>query len=253
MRSSSLVPMPGMCRTASFLSLIQSAAAANSCSSGTLEKPYWNDEPPSPSPCDTSITGTPASTSPLTIARTCSGVNWCAIAWLPSRSVVSHTRGATIGSLLAIARYPSAQTRPRLARQSSRPLRATRTRRPRRLARGHQLAPLAEQVLGELLADLHRRGGHDVQVARVGRQVVARPGDLDEHRDLVAVEQRLGTQPVAGHVLLHALDHLLDGAGDRRLVRVVDHGVHRVAHEDGWLGRVEHDDRLALLRAAHFH
>src|SRR5581483_8374247 len=138
MRRSSLMPMPGMCRTASFLSLTTSAAEARSCSSGTFEKPYWNDEPPRPSPCDTSMTGTPASTSPLTTARTCSGVNWCAMAWLPSRSVVSQTRG---GRCSGIGRY--------------------------------LLAALGEQVLGELLAHLHRRRGHDVQVAGVGRQVVA--------------------------------------------------------------------------------
>ena len=74
------------------------------------------------------------------------------------------------------------------------------------------------RFLGDLLADLGGRGGHDVQVARVRRQVVARTLDLDEggdhrvatgvHRRLV--ELRLVEQPVAGHVGLHLGDHVLD-------------------------------------------
>ena len=45
-----------------------------------------------PSPWLTSITSTPAPSSACTVARTCSSVNWCDIAWLPSRSVVSVMR-----------------------------------------------------------------------------------------------------------------------------------------------------------------
>src|SRR5581483_5431746 len=153
--------MPGRWSTASFLSPIASAAAARSCSSGTLEKPYWNDEPPRPSPCETSMTGTPAAASPPTTARTCSGVNWCAMAWLPSRSVVSQIRGLTSRATIFL---PSPPPSPR-GRGDSLPLAPHSALR----AGGDRLAAPGQEVLRELLADLDGRGGHDVQVARVGR------------------------------------------------------------------------------------
>src|SRR6266851_9860930 len=163
--------MPGRWSTASFLSLMASAAAARSCSSGTFEKPYWYDEPPSPSPCETSITGTPASARPPTTARTCSGVNWCAMAWLPSRSVVSQIRGLTSrpAILLTFTAALSAERdsspaslatdgRSRAIPYGFTPAHHPRPRRPiiRASRAGRNfLAALRQQVLGELLADLH--------------------------------------------------------------------------------------------------
>jgi hypothetical protein len=51
-----------------------------------------NDEPPSPSPWVTSITGTPASSSAVTIERASSAVNWCRLWCEPSRRQVSVMR-----------------------------------------------------------------------------------------------------------------------------------------------------------------
>ena len=81
----------------------------------------------------------------------------------------------------------------------------------------HAWAPPAvadERFFGDLLADLGGRRGHDVQVSRIRRQVVARALDFDERGDerLAAVnhrrvvELRLVEQPVAGHVGLHLGD-----------------------------------------------
>src|SRR5690606_3971281 len=54
-----------------------------------------------------------------------------------------------------------------------------------------------------------------------------------------------------GDVLLYFLDHGVDGFGDLGLVRFgLGQAVHRVAHDQRRLGRVEDDDRLALLGAA---
>ena len=44
-------------------------------------------------------------------------------------------------------------------------------------------AVAASDFLGDLLADLGGRRGHDVQVSRIRRQVVARTLDFDEGRD----------------------------------------------------------------------
>src|SRR6202012_5515883 len=65
--------------------------------------------------------------------------------------------------------------------------------------------------LGDLLADLGGRGGHDVEVARIRGQVIPGAFDLDERGDqgLAAgvdrrvVELRLVEQPVARNVGLH--------------------------------------------------
>src|SRR6266545_2135645 len=135
---SAMVPMPG--------------------SSSTASRAYCNEEPPSPSPWETSTVPTPARSSPPAIAATWSAVNWCALAWLPSRNVESITRtarGSAIGDPL-----------PRL------------------------------EPLGDLLADPHRRRGHDVQVPGIGRQVVASALHLHEDGDLLVVEDRLPAQPV---------------------------------------------------------
>ena len=53
-----------------------SPLATVSCISGVPENPYWMDEPARPSPCVTSITGTPASSNAWATALTCSFVNW---------------------------------------------------------------------------------------------------------------------------------------------------------------------------------
>ena len=112
---------------------------------------------------------------------------------------------------------------------------------------------------GDVLADLRGGGGHDVEVAGVRRQVVARALDLDEdrHPGLALggrgrlVDLRLLQQPVAGHVLLHRLLHRADRLHDRVGVGVRrDRAEDRVAHDHRRLGGVEDDDRLAALRAA---
>ncbi|CNH61650.1 Uncharacterised protein [Mycobacterium tuberculosis] len=54
-------------------------------------------EPPRPSPCVTSITGTPAASSAVTIACTSSLVNWCRLWCDPSRSDVSVIRTSQTG------------------------------------------------------------------------------------------------------------------------------------------------------------
>ncbi len=111
-----------------------------------------------------------------------------------------------------------------------------------------------QRLLGDLLADLGGRRGHDVQVARVRRQVIAGALDLDERGDqrLAAgvhrrlVELRLVEQPVAGHVGLHLGHHLVDGFGDRVAVGVLGDGAEDgVAHDHRRIGRVQDDDRLA--------
>ena len=48
-------------------------------------------EPPSPSPCVTSISGTPAASSPHAMARICSSVIWWRFGCMPSRNVMSWT------------------------------------------------------------------------------------------------------------------------------------------------------------------
>jgi hypothetical protein len=112
---------------------------------------------------------------------------------------------------------------------------------------------------GEALADPGRGGGHDVEVARVRRQEVAGPLDLDEHRDAGkaaghrrgAVELRLDAQPVPGDVGGHLGGDLADRRGDDVGVRVRrDSAEDGVPHQHRRLGRVEDDDRLARSRPA---
>ena len=124
---------------------------------------------------------------------------------------------------------------------------------------GHRAPPATgKRFFGDLLADLGGRGGHDVEVARVRRQVIPGALDLDERGDhgLAAgvhrrvVELRLVEQPVSGHIGLHLGDHLVDGLGDRITVGVLGDGAEdRVAHDHRRVGRVQDDDRLAALGA----
>src|SRR6266540_1033526 len=209
---SPMVPMPGSSSTASRAFGIAWRAASSSLAWGSSERPYCNEEPPSPSPWETSTVPTPARSSPPAIAATWSAVNWWALAWLPSRKVESITRtprGSAIGDPL-----------PRL------------------------------EPLGDLLADPHRRRGHDVQVPGIGRQVVASALHLHEDGDLLVVEDRLPAQPVARHVGAHRRHHLVDRGGHRLLVHRAGQRVDRIPHHDRRLRRVQHDDRLGPLRPA---
>jgi hypothetical protein len=89
-----------------------STAAEMSSISSTRDKPYCSDEPPRPSPCETSMTGTPArSRAPATV-RTCSTVNWWRIGWEPSRRLLSVRRGR--GAVMAgqVAARPAARCWP---------------------------------------------------------------------------------------------------------------------------------------------
>src|SRR5690554_2783279 len=109
-----------------------------------------------------------------------------------------------------------------------------------------------KHLLGKEFGGAGTGSGHDVQVAGVLGQEVAQAFDLHEYRDAVAVEHRAVDQLVAGYVLLHLGDHAVDRIGDARLVRRVGgQAVDGVAHDQRRLGRVDDDDRLALLRATH--
>src|SRR3546814_12225866 len=76
------------------------------------------------------------------------------------------------------------------------------------------------------------RRRHDVEIARISRQIVSRALDLEEDRGLdagklasawnlelvvvpVALELHFLLEPVAGHIGLHLLDHRLHGRADR--------------------------------------
>src|SRR6266540_2420438 len=190
---SATVPTPGSSSTASLALGIAARAAASSLPWGSSERPYCSDEPPSPSPWETSTVSTPAASRPPAMRATWSAVNWCALAWLPSRKVESITRTCRSGT----------------------------GRHLPFLAAGGAQAP------GDLLADPHRRGGHDVKVAGVARQVVADAFHLHEDRDLLVVEDRLAAQPVAGHVAAHRLDHLQHRGGHGFAVRRAGQGVDR--------------------------
>src|SRR3546814_4528803 len=79
------------------------------------------------------------------------------------------------------------------------------------------------------------RRRHDVEIARISRQIVSRALDLEEDRGLdagklasawnlelvvvpVALELHFLLEPVAGHIGLHLLDHRLHGRADRLLI-----------------------------------
>src|SRR3546814_6582775 len=84
------------------------------------------------------------------------------------------------------------------------------------------------------------RRRHDVEIARISRQIVSRALDLEEDRGLdagklasawnlelvvvpVALELHFLLEPVAGHIGLHLLDHRLHGRADRLLIRSEEH------------------------------
>ena len=126
-------------------------------------------------------------------------------------------------------------------------------------ARGSRASARRARFFGDFLADLGRRRGHDVQVSRVRRQVVARAFHFDErrHQRLAAgvhrrvVELRLVEQPVAGHVGRHLGDDVADRLRDRVAVGVLGDGAEDgVAHDHWRIGGVQDDDRLAALGTA---
>jgi len=125
-----------------------------------------------------------------------------------------------------------------------------------------------DQRFGDALGRAECRGGHDVQVAGVGRQVMGgafhfqEDGGLqaaeaaqarDVHglvfRDLVKLHFLL--QAITGDIAVDRLDHFFHGGFYFRLVGGIGQYVDGVPHQQGWLGRIQDDDGLALLGAAH--
>ena len=106
--------------------------------------------------------------------------------------------------------------------------------------------------------------GHDVEVAGVSGQIVGSTLDLEEDRGLEpahvvpdardadrtggldAVELHLLLEAVARHIGLNRSGHALDRFGNRLLVGEVAQGIDGVAHDQRRLGRIQHDDGLAL-------
>ena len=188
-----------------------------------------NDEPPSPSPWVTSITGTPAPSSAGDDRRTCS-----------------------LGELVALGVRPVAQAR---VGDADRGPRGRPIERRQRSVRAGCACVMRRHDLAAICSPTGRRRRHDVEVAGVRRQVVAGALDLDEDRDrppLVPSEGRRTAaleQPVAGHVAAAPRDHRRDRCGDR--VVSASSGISaedRVAHDQRRVGRVEDDDRLAASR-----
>src|SRR5690606_4052646 len=143
------------------------------------------------------------------MSRTFCTVYWWPTAWLPSRSVTSEMKSLSlVGSNMS----------------------------------GRLLCLRAQ---GDRFGGAHRRGGHDVEIAGVGGQVVGRALHLKEDARLQAreladagdddrlvdeVELHLLLEAVAGHVGVDLGDHLLDGGLDCRLIAALRQGEDRVAH-----------------------
>src|SRR3546814_16589341 len=90
----------------------------------------------------------------------------------------------------------------------------------------------------DLLGGFHRRRGHDVEVAGIGRQVVSRAFDLKEHRDLepgvFAVHLRDLQRAVGADVL--ELHRLLEPVARDIALHFCTHSTEerRVGHEGVW-------------------
>src|SRR5574343_636545 len=76
---------------------------------------------------------------------------------------------------------------------------------------GLKLERALDHFFGEHFGGARTGGGHDVEVAGVGRQEVAEAGDFHVDGDAVAIEDRAVDQAVARDVLLDLLDHGGDG------------------------------------------
>src|SRR6266446_6220109 len=133
------------------------------------------------------MNGRPARSRAPTTTRTSSTVIWWRLAWLPSRRVESQMVTAVMPAPGTAGPGMSADPRGGGVHRPDRP--------------------------GESLP--HPGGGrrHDVEVAGVGREVVAGTGHLEEHAHPVVVEDRGGAQPVAGDVGGNLGHHRLDGSG----------------------------------------
>ena len=63
------------------------------------------------------------------------------------------------------------------------------------------------------------------------------------------IKNRTVLKAVTRNVLLYLSNHVVDGLGDCRLIRLFcGDAMHGVAHDQRWLGRIQNNDRLALLR-----
>ncbi len=116
-RSLRSVPIPGSSSTATAAFETAATAASISSSSRWSDSPYWIEEPPSPSPWVTSITSTPARSSPPAIAVTCCGVKLWRTECIPSRSEESSSVSALMRPPpFPAAGAPAARRRPRRRR-----------------------------------------------------------------------------------------------------------------------------------------
>src|SRR6185312_9779888 len=210
-RSRSMVAKPGIMCTPSRERLRFSRARRRATSSGQAARPSCSDEAPMPLPWPTSTIGTPAASAARQYAAICSAVSWCRTAWFPSRSD---------GSLIS--------------RRFAAPLLPDRD---------------GPELSGMCLRDGHGRAIDDVQVPRVRGEIVAEAPDPDHDDDAAVLEDGIDQHLVAGDVLAHALDDLVEAALEAGHVRIADFREQRRLHVDAGLGGIEVQDRLRVARS----
>ena len=176
------------------------------------------------------------SSSPSTIDRTSSAVNWCRLWCEPSRSDVSVSRRSRASSKVVGER----SVRGHLRRSRCRCRAGTRAiRSPTRVAAAVMMSRFPAYGGRKSPAPSTSTKMLTACALRVVREGGSIWGSCE--------------QPVAGDVLLHLCHHAMDRLGDRvagcaRGLRR-DRAEDRVAHDHRRIGRVEDDDRLALLGA----
>ena len=96
------------------------------------------------------------------------------------------------------------------------------------------------------------RCGHDVEVSRVGREVITGAFDLYKHGHaryaILGLPILRGSfESIAGHVVLHTGDDILDRLRNEDFIRITGElAKDRVPHDHGRIGWVEHDDGFAF-------
>jgi len=81
---------------------------------------------------------------------------------------------------------------------------------------------------------------------------VAEAFDLDDGRDGVALYDGFDEEPVTRNIGSKFRDDVVDGGPDRGQIGLPDSGEDGVAHHYGRVRRVEHDNRLGIVRPADY-
>ena len=98
---------------------------------------------------------------------------------------------------------------------------------------------------------MNGRGGDDVKVSGIRRQIIAGAGHFIADGEMIAVQERLDRDLKSGNIRLELLGHGQNRVAHILLIgRKINHGVDCVPHDNGRIGGIDDDDTFRFFSSA---